>query len=573
MKKHEHDLVIVGGGAAGLRAAVAAREFVDDVAIISKVNVLRSHSVTAQGGIAASLGNTEAGKDDSWRVHFKDTVRGGDGLVDHDACEVLTRGAPEAVLELNNMGVPFSRTKDGRLDQRPFGGHRLPRSLYAADRTGHGIAYALYGENVRLGVNIYDEYFLLDLLTSEETVEGVTAYDIRSGEVVGFSAKLVILATGGCTQAFEYTSSGVASTGDGLAIALRNGIPVEDMEFIQFDPTGLAGSGILISEAARGEGGYLLNDDGERFMKRYNPDMMELSPRDQVVRAMQHEINRGKGIDGGDHLHLDLTHLPQRTLREKLPTISRIAEDYADVDPSETPIPVQPSAHYCMGGIPVTLDGRVKLQKEGENWDNLFAAGEAACLSVHGANRLGTNSLLEAVLFGKRVGKAAAKAAIRGERRQVGDDDLAEKDDMLGSLLASDGSGRVGTLRCQLQETMSSRCGVFRSGEELEQAAAEIQDIKREFEGNLHLDDKGRTFNTELRSALELKNMLEFASAIVNGGYERTESRGSHYRLDFPEKDDGEPAVHTFIKKGQGGNYRLSYRPVRTGESGVRRVE
>ncbi len=563
MEIFEHDLLIVGGGAAGLRAAIAAREHVDDVGIISKVNVLRSHSVTAQGGISAPLGNTGEGVDDSWRVHFEDTVRGGDGLVDHDACEILTKGASGTVLELDNMGVPFNRTEDGRLDQRPFGGHSLPRSLYAADRTGHGITYALYGENVRLDNAVYNEFFLLDLVADGARVNGLTAYNMKSGEVVGFRGKSVVLATGGCTQAFAHTTSGAASTGDGLGIAMRNGIPLEDMEFIQFHPTGLPGSGILISEAARGEGGYLINDDGERFMKRYDPEKMELSSRDRVVRGMQREIERGKGIDGEDYLHLDLTHLSRRTLEEKLPTISQIAEDFAKVDPSERPIPVRPTAHYCMGGIPVTLNGRVKGSSWGNTWDNLFAAGEAACLSVHGANRLGTNSLLEAVVFGKRIGAVAGRTAEEGSFGKLPRETLNQQEKYLTELREKDGTVRLGEIKSRLRELTWNKCGVFRNQSDLEEANDEIYELRRTFSEELTLDDRGCKFNTELRSALELRNLLEFVPAVLLGAYKRTESRGAHYREDYPEKDDGNWAVHSYVVRTNEGRYGVDYRPVR----------
>ncbi len=562
MKTIEHKLLIVGGGAAGLRAAIEADKHVDDLGVISKVRTLRSHSVSAQGGIAASLGNTAENRDDNWKKHLEDTVEGGDGLVDREAGEVLTRNAVENVIELEHMGVPFSRTDEGTLDQRPFGGHSPPRALYAADRTGHAIVYALYGENVRRGTSFYDEFFVLDLLTEEKSVSGLMAYDLKAGELVIFRAKAIILATGGPSQAYELTSSGAASTGDGLAIALRNGIPLEDMEFIQFHPTGLKDKGILITEAARGEGGHLKNDRGERFMKKYEPEEMELAPRDRVVRGMQREINEGRGINGENYLHLDLTHLSGEKIERKLPTVRELARDFAKVDPVEEPIPVQPMAHYSMGGIPTDTEARVQSKDRGTTWDNLFAAGETACVSVHGANRLGTNSLLEAVTFGKRAGRFAARRANNRDRLEVDEATVRKYESRFESLLNGEGSVKGSKLRHRLRKTMTEKCGVFRSRDDLKEALDEIHSIQEDYHEKLTLEDSSQKFNTELRKALELRNTLDYSEIIVKAALAREESRGAHFRTDFPERNDSDWLTHSFSYRGKNGEIEHQYREV-----------
>jgi len=563
MKTVDHQLLIVGGGAAGLRAAIEAQKKVDDVAVISKVRTLRSHSVSAQGGIAASLGNTEANREDNWEKHFRDTVAGGADLVDRDAGKILAKEATGNVIELEHMGVPFSRTEEGKLDQRPFGGHSQPRALYAADRTGHAIVYALYGENLKRGTRFYDEYFVLDLVKRGSAVSGLVGYEIETGELVLFRGGAVILATGGPGQAYELTSSGRASTGDGLGIALRSGIPLEDMEFIQFHPTGLKDRGILISEAARGEGGYLRNDRGERFMDKYEPEKMELASRDRVVRAMQREINEGRGIEGRDYLQLDLRHLPRRKIERKLPTIKELTADFAKVDPEEEPIPVQPMAHYSMGGIPTDTRGRVQGKRGEEAWENLYAAGEVACVSVHGANRLGTNSLLEAVTFGKRAGRYAAERAEKGPGTRATESALEGSRNLLESLLNHGGSIRGSELRARLKNIMSEKCGVFRSREGLEEGLARVRELREDYHENLFIEDKGEKFNTELRNALELRNTLDYSEVIIKAALEREESRGAHSRTDFPERRDDTWLVHSFQYRDAAGkleSYRESVR-------------
>ena len=564
MKTVEHQLLIVGGGAAGLRAAIEARKKIDDVAVISKVRTLRSHSVSAQGGIAASLGNIEDGEADSWSKHLKDTVEGGGDLVDREPGKILTRNAGRNVIELEHMGGPFSRTDKGKLDQRPFGGHSVPRALYAADRTGHAIVYALYGENVRQETAFYDEYFVLDLIAEDDSVSGLVAYDIKTGELVVFRAGGIILATGGPSQAYELTSSGKASTGDGLGIALRNGIPLEDMEFIQFHPTGLKSRGILITEAARGEGGYLRNHRGERFMKEYEPESVELAPRDRVVRGMQREINEGRGINGENYLHLDLTHLPEEKISQKLPTIRELSMNFAGIDPVERPIPVQPMAHYSMGGIPTDTRGRVQGKEKGVTWENLYAAGEAACVSVHGANRLGTNSLLEAVTFGKRAGRFAAENVSKNDAGDVDRATVNRYESRFKSLLEGEGSVRCYELRDRLKQTMTGKCGVFRTRHDLEEALRQIHELKEDY-NKVTVEDSGKKFNTELKTALELKNMLDYSEVIVEAALAREESRGSHFRTDFSERNDADWLAHSFIYRSSTGELKRDYRPVSPG--------
>ncbi|MBS3791809.1 FAD-binding protein [Candidatus Bipolaricaulota bacterium] len=563
MKTIEHDLLIVGGGAAGLRAAIEAKNHIDDVAVVSKVRALRSHSVSAQGGIAAPLGNLAENEEDDWKKHFEDTIEGGGHLVDRDACEVLTKNARQNVIELEHLGVPFSRREDGHLDQRAFGGHSLPRALYAADRTGHAILYALYGENVRRDTTFYEEYFVMDLVTEGRTVDGFVGYDVSTGDLVRFEGEAVILATGGCGQAYETTSSGRASTGDGLGVAIRAGVPVKDLEFIQFHPTGLKEKGILVSEAARGEGGYLLNGKGERFMADYEPDSMELAPRDVVVRAMQREINAGRGIDGEDYLHLDLTHFSDEKIKKKIPTIKELALDFAKVDPTQRPIPVQPTAHYCMGGIPTDISGRVQAKKEGVLWDNLYAAGEIACVSVHGANRLGANSLLETVTFGKRAGSFAARRAKKGATEVVNSDGVQWWESKLKALLEGNGSLKVHQLRQQLRATMTEHAGVFRDEEGLERALDKIRGLRERYFEDLYLEDDGRKFNTELRAALELENTLEYSEFIVQAAIAREESRGAHFRTDFPDRDDENWLLHSILTRTSSGEAEVSYTKVR----------
>ena len=567
MNTVEHDLLIVGGGAAGLRAAIEADDYVDDVAVVSKVRTLRSHSVSAQGGIAAPLGNLPENEEDSWEMHYKDTVEGGDYLVDRDACETLVKEARQNVVELEHMGVPFNRTEEGYLDQRPFGGHSIPRALYAADRTGHAIIYALYGENLRRETTFYDEYFVMDLITGQGRVNGLVGYDIETGELIVFRAKAVILATGGCGQSYAITSSGTASTGDGLGMAIRAGIPLKDMEFIQFHPTGLKEKGILISEAARGEGGYLLNGEGERFMENYEPDAIELAPRDVVVRAMQREINAGRGIEGKGYLHLDLTHFSNEKIENKLPTIAELAGEFAGVDPTLQPIPVQPTAHYCMGGIPTDLSGRVRGKARDEFWDNLYAAGEVACVSVHGANRLGANSLLEAITFGKRAGKSAAIRAREGEFEEATRDASSRSESKIDSLLEKKGSLRPHELRQKLTTTMTENAGVFRNKQGLEEGLDRIRGIRKNYSGDLYVEDGSRRFNTELRSALELENMLYYSEFIVRAALARKESRGAHFRDEFPDRDDENWLLHSLLTMSSTGDLEIDYVPVRDGDS------
>lgn len=562
----KHDLLIVGGGVAGLRAALAAQEHTDDLAVLSKVHTLRSHSVAAQGGIAAPLGNTPRSEKDNWKIHLQDTVKGGDYLVDQQACRILTREAPHTVIELERMGVPFNRTCEGYIDQRPFGGHSFPRACFAADRTGHAILHTLYGENVKRKTTIYNEYFVVKLIIEENTCKGLLAYNLKRGEVETFHSKAVLLATGGCGQVYQVTSNGRASTGDGLSMILRAGLPLEDMEFVQFHPTGLYPRGVLITEAARGEGGHLLNSKQERFMERYAPQRREMAPRDIVTRAIEQEIQEGRGIDGDAFVHLDLRHLGKETIAKKLPTVWEVAKEFANLDPSKELIPVRPTAHYSMGGIPVDIQGRVMLKPSGNHVRGLYAAGECACVSVHGANRLGTNSLLEACLFGARAGDQAGRwvnqNCFEDFHPHQGEVALEE----INFVLNNDGSERTAILRRRLKEIMTKHCGVFRDDKSLNHALQRIKDLNDGYRKEIMVKDKSKQFNTDLLEALELGHMLDFAEAIVVSALAREESRGAHYRKDFPQRDDTHWLKHTYVTRTEDGDLTLEYAPVDIGE-------
>ncbi|MFQ5795934.1 MAG: succinate dehydrogenase flavoprotein subunit [Candidatus Bipolaricaulia bacterium] len=552
----QHDLVIVGGGIAGLRAALAAREFVEDVAVVSKVHVLRSHSVAAQGGMGAALGNVDP--DDSWKLHMFDTVKGSDYLADQDAVELLVKEATGTIYELEHMGVAFSRLPDGRIAQRAFGGHQKKRACYAADRTGHVILHTLYGECIKEKITLYNEYFAVSLNVDDGVCTGLVAYNVANSEIEAFQAKAVVLATGGYGQAYQVTSNGRANTGDGLSMVYRQGLPIEDMEFVQIHPTGLPGTGILITEGARGEGGYLINGSGERFMEKYAPTMMEIAPRDIVSRAMYIEVREGQGVDGKDYLHLDLRHLGREKILERLPAVYEFATYFGGVDPSEAPIPVAPTAHYSMGGIPVTLDGEVKRTAAGEIVSGLYAAGECACVSVNGANRLGTNSLLEVAVFGQLSGTAAGRYVQQVEFQEPPSIDEVREE--IKWLLGSDGKERAVTLRDELKRMMTQNVGVFRDRDGLEAAQAKIAELMERYR-NLGIDDQGTLFNTDLQEALELGRLLDFSEAIVASALAREESRGAHYREDFPERDDEDWLKHSYAFRTPEG-VQMDYAPV-----------
>ena len=567
---HKHDLIIVGAGLAGLRAAVETSHQYD-VGVISKLFPTRSHSGAAQGGIAAALGNEE---EDKVEWHIFDTVKGSDYLGDQDAIEMMCSEAPDAIYELEHMGAPFSRTKEGKIAQRQFGGHtkevidengnskRIPvlRACYSADRTGHVLLHTLYERSVKQNVRFYSEYYILSLIIENGTCRGLTAFNIRDCSIHIFHAKAVLFGTGGYGRAYRVTSNAYANTGDGVAIAFRAGIPLEDMEFVQFHPTGLYPLGILVTEGARGEGGYLKNKDGERFMKNYAPTVMELAPRDMVTRSIQTEINEGRGIDGKDFVNLDLTHLGAAKLKERLPEITGFAKTYAGIDPVKQPIPILPTAHYSMGGIPTDNFGNVLADEKGTVIKGFFAAGECACVSVHGANRLGTNSLLDAVVHGRRAGKTAAKFLRDAELMPLPKDTDSADKEVFEKLFATKSGENTEKLRTRLKEEMMNKCGVFRNEADLKSMLETVHELKDKFR-NIHMMNKGTNFNTELMEILELRNLLEFSDAIVVGALARQECRGAHWRTDHPKRDDVNWLKHTLAFKTEKG-IELKYKPV-----------
>jgi len=557
----QHDVLIVGSGLAGMRAALeVSSDPTLDVAILSKVHPLRSHSGAAQGGIAASLGNSA---EDSWDLHMFDTVKGGDYLVDQDAAEVLTREGPENIFELEHMGCAFSRDDEGRVAQRRFGGHTAPRACYAADRTGHAVLTVLFEQLLRRGVKVYSEWYALDLVVKDNVCQGLVAYDILSGQIEAISAKAVMFGTGGYGRAFRVTTNAFASTGDGVVMAYRAGIPLEDMEFVQFHPTGLQGSGILLSEAARGEGAHIVNSDGFRFMENYAPGRMELAPRDIVARAEQSEIEAGRGVTAlRDSVFMDLRPIGEERIRYALPSVLHLARDFAGIDPLDAPVPIQPTAHYSMGGIPCDINGQVRIKDldGAPEITGFFAAGEASCVSVHGANRLGTNSLLEAVVMGRRAGRGILDAVRDLEPTSIDEGDMANAVGEVDHFLSADGSQKVGQIRAELRDTMMDKCGVFRDDAELKECLSEVKDYQERFK-NVSIDDHGSTFNTDLLDAIELGHMLEYSEVITVGAIARQESRGGHARRDFPDRDDENWHRHTLAYRPQDGEDgpRLEY--------------
>jgi succinate dehydrogenase subunit A (EC 1.3.5.1) len=576
MQEHRVDVVIVGSGGAGLRAAVEITPPYT-CAVLSKVHPLRSHTGAAQGGVSAALGNEE---EDSWEWHAYDTIKGSDFLGDQDAIELMCQDAIRAVIELEHMGMPFSRSPDGRIAQRRFGGHTKPenpadrnsrripvrRACHSADRTGHAMLHTLYENALKNNVRFFSEFFVTDVIVYNGSCRGVVALDIRSGELHVFHAKVVLFATGGYGRVYQVTSNAHAGTGDGMAAAYRRGIPLEDMEFVQFHPTGLWRLGVLISEAARGEGGILRNKHGEPFMERYAPTVKDLAPRDLVSRAIITEIREGRGIearDGTFYVGLDLTHLPEQVLREKLPEITGFAQMYLGVDSRREWIPVQPTAHYAMGGIPTDVDGRVVLDANNTVLRGMYAAGEVACVSVHGANRLGTNSLLDLIVFGRRAGKAIMEYLRSGaDWEELPADVLEFSRERIERLRSGSGQERVAPLRKELQRSMSEYVGVFRTEQQLLQMTSILQDLRQRYQ-RLRLQDTGRQFNTELVEALELENLLDVAEAITYSALNRRESRGAHAREDYPKRDDQNWLKHTLIRKREGAEPEIFYKPVR----------
>ncbi|WP_431043924.1 succinate dehydrogenase flavoprotein subunit [Streptomyces sp. P1-3] len=572
MKIHKYDTVIVGAGGAGMRAAIEATKR-SRTAVLTKLYPTRSHTGAAQGGMAAALANVE---EDNWEWHTFDTVKGGDYLVDQDAAEILAKEAIDSVLDLEKMGLPFNRTPDGTIDQRRFGGHSrnhgeapVRRSCYAADRTGHMILQTLYQNCVKEGVEFFNEFYVLDQLITEvdgvRKSAGVVAYELATGEIHVFQAKAVIYASGGCGKFFKVTSNAHTLTGDGQAAVYRRGLPLEDMEFFQFHPTGIWRMGILLTEGARGEGGILRNKDGERFMEKYAPVMKDLASRDVVSRSIYTEIREGRGCGPeGDHVYLDLTHLPPEQLDAKLPDITEFARTYLGIEPYTDPIPIQPTAHYAMGGIPTNVEGEV-LADNTTVVPGLYAAGEVACVSVHGANRLGTNSLLDINVFGRRAGIAAAEYSVKADYVDLPEDPASLVVEQVERLRESTGNERVAELRKELQETMDANVMVFRTEQTIKTAVEKIAELRARYK-NVAIQDKGKRFNTDLLEAIELGNLLDLAEVMAVSALARKESRGGHYREDFPNRDDVNFMRHTMAYREVGDDgsesVRLDYKPV-----------
>ncbi|MFJ5232867.1 succinate dehydrogenase flavoprotein subunit [Kitasatospora sp. NPDC088391] len=568
MQIHQYDTVIVGAGGAGMRAAIESTQR-SRTAVLTKLYPTRSHTGAAQGGMCAALANVE---EDNWEWHTFDTVKGGDYLVDQDAAEIMCKEAIDAVLDLEKMGLPFSRTDQGRIDQRRFGGHSrnhgeapVRRSCYAADRTGHMILQTLFQNCVKHGVEFFNEFYVLDLLINEGRTAGVVAYELATGEIHVFQAKAVVFASGGTGKMFKVTSNAHTLTGDGQAVALRRGLPLEDMEFFQFHPTGIWRMGILLTEGARGEGGILRNKDGERFMERYAPVMKDLASRDVCSRAIYSEIRAGRGCGpDGDHVYLDLTHLPPEQLDAKLPDITEFARTYLGIEPYTDPIPIQPTAHYAMGGIPTNVEGEV-LSNNTDIVPGLYAAGEVACVSVHGANRLGTNSLLDINVFGRRAGIAAAAYADKHDFVPLPENPGALVEALVEGLRESTGTESVAKIRQELQESMDTNVSVYRTGKTLQQAVEDVAALKERFK-NVSIQDKGSRYNTDLLEAVELGNLLDLAEVLVVSALAREESRGGHYREDFPTRDDVKFMQHTMayreVAEDGSTSIRLDYKPV-----------
>lgn len=558
----KHDVIIVGSGLAGMRAALELSGSAD-VGLISKVFPTRSHSGAAQGGIGAALGNEEP---DSWEWHMYDTVKGGDYLTDQDVAEVMAKDAPRAVYELEHLGVPFNRTAEGKIAQRAFGGHTknfgeaaIKRTCYAADRTGRVILDTLYGEAIRRGMKVYSEFQMVDILLDGKKASGIVVYELANGKVHTIRSRAVMIATGGFGKVYKTTSNCFANTGDGIYYCYRAGIPLEDMEFVQFHPTGIYGLGVLITEAARGEGGVLRNGEGGRFMEEYAPTIKDLAPRDMISRAIITEIRNGRGIEGKDFVYLDLKHLGKENLQAKLSDISSFAKIYLGIDVATDPIPVAPTCHYMMGGLPTDIHGHI-LDESNKPVEGLYAAGECACVSVHGANRLGCNSLIDLVIFGRRTGLAIREDLKGLEWTTAGNQPGERFAERVQSIKTRKEGERASTLRSALQELMSEHCSVYRTEKSLKKGLKEIEGLKQRYE-HVYIDDKGTAFNYDLMEAVELESLLGISEAVMASALNRTESRGAHYREDYPDRDDKHWLKHSLIRKS-GGGWKFFTKPV-----------
>ncbi len=566
---HQFDTVIVGSGGAGLYAALEAGKH-SKTAVLSKLYPIRSHTGAAQGGISAALGNVE---EDQPEWHAFDTVKGGDYLVDQQAAKILTEEAVQAIYDLENRGLPFNRTAEGRIDQRRFGGHTrnfgeapVKRACYAADRTGHMILQTLYQQCIKHKVAFYDEFQVVDLVMDGDTCQGLVAVALATGDLHIFAAKAVLFATGGFGRMFKITSNAYANTGDGPAVCARRGIPLEDMEFFQFHPTGIKGLGILISEAVRGEGGILRNRDGERFMERYSPTLLDLAPRDIVARAILTEVRAGKGIRGDgkidDYVHLDASHLGKKTLASKLPDITGFCKTYLGVDPANAPIPVLPTAHYAMGGIPTDVQGRVVRDDKGTIVNGLYAAGECACVSVHGANRLGTNSLLDLVVFGRRAGQHIGSYVQQAAAPAIGPDAAEFARGWIARLTDGQAGPHGGRIMEKMQTTMMAKVGIYRNAADMQDAVDAVQALRAQYR-DVRVQDTGRRFNTDLLEIIELRNLLDLSLITAAAALNRQESRGAHSREDFTGRDDDNWLKHSLAYL-EGDSVRIDYKPVDT---------
>ncbi|MXY91836.1 MAG: succinate dehydrogenase flavoprotein subunit [Caldilineaceae bacterium SB0670_bin_27] len=564
MHTHRFETVVVGAGGAGLMAALYASQG-SETAVLTKLYPTRSHTGTAQGGIGAALGNLE---EDRAEWHTFDTIKGSDYLADQDAVDLMCQEAVEVIYELEHMGLPFDRTPEGKIAQRPFGGHTsnfgekpVRRACHAADRTGHMILQTLYQQCIARNVRFFDEFHVLDLLLSADgQATGVVAYEIDSGDLHVFHGKALIFATGGFGRMWEITSNAHSLTGDGPAIALHKGIPLEDMEFFQFHPTGIYKMGILITEGVRGEGGILRNRDGERFMERYAPNLKDLASRDVVSRAIYLEVRDNKGIDGARYVHLDATHLGRQVVETKLADSAEFCKTYLGIDPAVEPMPVQPTAHYAMGGIPTNVDGEVQINAQGDVMPGFYAAGEVACVSVHGANRLGTNSLVDLVVFGKRAGKAAAAYCQQNDWVELPAETWEPTQAMLQNMMGSDGQHNVADLRTEMQALMMDKVGVFRTEEGIQSALNRVRELQESAQ-DITVMDKGKRFNTDVLEAIELQNLLDLAEVTAASALARTESRGAHSREDHKARDDENWLTHTYASKVD-GKVSLDYAPV-----------